>query len=212
TSTQASQIAEIAAEGPGQHGGESKFDRIRNVGEETNVHEQLGKLTDATGGILTKNSNDLGPAFARIIDDSRNFYTLVYQPSNKEADGTFRKIRVSLSGEGHQLRYRPGYWAVPRGEAVAMTPAQAQLYTGFARGVLKSSFAPAVQANLALAADGQYYVPISVLVPANKLPDEKAADSKQRDLMLVAFVSDLNGRILSTYEHHWDLQGSRKDL
>jgi len=48
----------------------------------------------------------------------------------RKSDGKFHTIKVELPQQhSYQLRYRKGYWAIPRGQAVAMSPAAAQLYS-----------------------------------------------------------------------------------
>jgi hypothetical protein len=131
---------------------------------------QLEWLADTTGGFMVKRTNDLLPAFTKVLDDGRDYYMLAYQPAKKEFDGKFHSIKVELNEHGHQLRYRKGYWAVPRGQAVAMSPAAAQLIAGFQSGSLKASSVPEVRADLLLAPDGHYSAPVSLSFPANRIP------------------------------------------
>jgi len=53
--------------------------------------EQLA--TDA-GGKAFFNTNDLSLATKRAIADGAHFYTIIYSPTNKKMDGTFRRIEV----------------------------------------------------------------------------------------------------------------------
>ena len=99
-------------------------------------YDDLGQVASATGGFLMKNQNDLLWALGRIDRDLREFYTLVYQPTNKTYDGSFRKIKVELLKPGYHVRHRQGYWAIPPGQEMMMTPAAAQLLAGIAAGNL----------------------------------------------------------------------------
>lgn len=207
--TAESQMAQIALEGAGSRGGQSKFDRIRSVGDQSR-NEQLERLAYTTGGLMVKNTNDLLPAFTRVLDDARDFYTLVYEPANKNFDGRFRKIKVETRAHGVNLRYRQGYWAIQRTQAVAMTPSAAQLISGLQSGSVKATLAPGVRAELLLAPDGHYSVPVSVSLPGAKIPLEREGDSSGATLELVLVARDADGKIVAVYQRDWRLQLDKK--
>ena len=75
-------------------------------------HSGLGELTDDTGGMLIKNTNDLSAGFRRVDDDMRNYYVLTYVPSNDLFDGKFRNIKVNVKRSGADVSSRKGYYAV----------------------------------------------------------------------------------------------------
>jgi VWFA-related protein len=64
-----------------------------------------------TGGFVIRNQNDLGAGLARVERDSRSYYLLGYTPTNRSADGKFRKISVKVAREGVTVRARRGYYA-----------------------------------------------------------------------------------------------------
>ncbi|GAC1701078.1 MAG: hypothetical protein NVS9B4_03740 [Candidatus Acidiferrum sp.] len=212
TDTIASQIAAAGAPGAnvGQHGGETKFDRIKAVGN-LSRGDQLEWLADTTGGFMVKRTNDLLPAFNKVMDDARDYYTLSYLPEKKEFDGKFRSVKVEISQHSYQLRYRKGYWAVPRGQAVAMSPAAAQLIAGFQNGSLKSSSTPEVQAHLLLAPSGEYSIPVSVSIPGNRIPLEKEGDGYKAQMNLVLVSRDARENLLSVSQRDWSIPFKNKD-
>src|SRR5262249_55486628 len=159
TNNEISQMVSVANEtAPGvgsQSGGLSKFDKIKTIGETTR-NEQLEYLADVTGGMFVHNMNDLGPAFAKVVDDAQNFYSLSYRPTNGDFDGKFRKIKVDLARKGYDVRYRKGYWAIPRGQAVAMTPAAAQMISTVRDRGFKSPFSLDIYGNVLMAPDAHF--------------------------------------------------------
>jgi VWFA-related protein len=72
----------------------------------------LYTLAADTGGALFSDSNDFAPFFKQVEDDSTGYYLLAYEPSNRELDGTYRKISVKLVGvPGGRVTFRAGYFA-----------------------------------------------------------------------------------------------------
>jgi VWFA-related protein len=202
--------AAAANENANTHGGESKFDRMRTIGNLTRG-DQLEWLADTTGGFVVNRTNDLIYAFNRVMDDARNYYTLSYLPEKKEIDGKFHAVKVETSQGSYQLRYRKGYWAIPRGQAVATSPAAAQLIAGFQNGSLKSSSSPDVHANLLLAPSGEYFVPVSVSIPGNRIPLEKEGDGYKARMTLVLVARDSRGSLLSVTQRDWNVRFSNKE-
>jgi len=67
-----------------------------------------------TGGLVLKNQNDLAAGLARIGREARSYYLVGYTPSNRAADGKFRKIEVKVARDDVRVRARRGYFAPGR--------------------------------------------------------------------------------------------------
>lgn len=217
--TLTSQMISIASQGPaavGQSHGVTKFDTMRSLGQDTR-NQQLEWLANLTGGLMVKNRNDLGPAFARAVDDARDFYSISYQPANKELDGKFRKIKLEVAERGYRLRYRQGYWAIPHAQAVAMSPAAVQMLAGVSSKTYWPAFQPELYANLLLAPDGKFVVPVSVSFPGEKVRLEAVEQPDTGKLLLsssvllVLVARDAEGAILATRQRQWPIQIEKKD-
>ena len=74
--------------------------------------ETMQSLADATGGRIFINTNDIGGAVRRALDDSLYTYTLGYYPDHDQWDGKFREIKVKVHRAGVEVRNRSGYLAV----------------------------------------------------------------------------------------------------
>ncbi|MEQ1352417.1 MAG: VWA domain-containing protein [Candidatus Acidiferrum sp.] len=212
TDTMAARIAEAGAPGAnvGQHSGETKFDRIKSVGN-ISRGDQLEWLADTTGGFMVKRSNDLVPAFNKVLDDARDYYTLAYVPKKSEFDGKFHSIKVELAQRGNQLRYRKGYWAVPRGAALAMSPSAAQLIAGLQNGSLKSASTLEVQAQILLTPDGHYSAPVAVSVAGKKIPMDKIGEDLKATMTLILVARDSQGALTGVSQRAWNVQFPAKD-
>jgi VWFA-related protein len=72
----------------------------------------MRELADRTGGRAAVNTNDLGGAVRRAIDDARVTYTIGYYPSDETQDGKFRDIKIKVNRPHLDVRYRKGYFAL----------------------------------------------------------------------------------------------------
>ena len=77
----------------------------------------MKELADRTGGRAAYNTNDLGGAVRRAIDDARVTYTIGYYPTEEMQDGRFREIKVKVNRPGVDVRYRKGYFALKPSDA-----------------------------------------------------------------------------------------------
>ncbi len=97
----------------------------------------LDAITQATGGqaYYPKQLDEVQKIALQVAHDIRNQYIIAYSPSNQALDGSYRQIRVSVSGPNRPVvRTRTGYYATPEpsrrpasagGPASSVTPASA---------------------------------------------------------------------------------------
>jgi Ca-activated chloride channel homolog len=85
-----------------------------------NVDEgSLRKISEKTGGraYFPSNERDLRDAFAQIQRDLREQYLVAYSPSNKNRDGSYRRVEIQVINpslrQELKLNYRPGYFSKP---------------------------------------------------------------------------------------------------
>jgi VWFA-related protein len=91
--------------------------RIEDVGptleEQQEMRARLAGIAAECGGFAITGTDDLAEALERLVTESSRYYLLGYQPTNRVADGTYRRIRVAVRRSGVQVRARPGYVALP---------------------------------------------------------------------------------------------------
>jgi VWFA-related protein len=78
--------------------------------------DTLRELAEQTGGLASVNTNDVRPAFERIVDANSRYYLLGYYPPNHPRNGRFHKIEVRVKRPGVRVEARRGY-ASPRGRS-----------------------------------------------------------------------------------------------
>lgn len=175
-------------------GGFTQFDYLHQVGIDVE-YDELGTIAEKTGGKLIKQRNDLLPELARIDRDLRDYYTLTYQPSDIQYDGSFHKIRVTLERHGCDVRHRSGYWALPPGEERMVTPAAAQLLALASGGKLAQVVTPKLNAALLSNLNGDWRVPVSVWLPGSLAWLSKANGGYDSWITLVLTARDRRGKL-----------------
>jgi VWFA-related protein len=205
-------VEALFVDGPGAVAlGQDKFDWALTL--PSDVHSDLGAMAHSTGGFLVSDSNDLLKAIESVEQDGSEFYTLVYHPSNRNYNGAFRPIKVTLNNSSFRMRYRQGYFAIPPGRDVMMTPAAAQLLSALETGSRKPSFAPQVNAALVSSRDGRFAVPVAVSMPGNLVHFEREKDKKDQyvaGVTLLLIASDTQGQMVTMFERYADLRFSGK--
>jgi VWFA-related protein len=80
--------------------------------EREESRETLQRLSHDTGGLLVRETNDLGAGLGRMLADNEGFYLVAYEPANAKRDGRFRKIELRLPRHPDlTVRTRAGYLA-----------------------------------------------------------------------------------------------------
>lgn len=88
----------------------------------------MEQLAGDTGGKAYFNTNDLNAATQKAIADGAHYYTLVYTPTNKKMDGSYRKIEVKVPEGKYRLAYRHGYNAADVLTAIENRPSENPLH------------------------------------------------------------------------------------
>jgi len=98
----------------------------------------MEQLAADTGGKAFYNTNDLNAAMMHAIENGAHYYTLVYTPTNKKMDGSYRRIEVKTTAGKYNLAYRRGYNADDSLTADAKTEAD-PLHALMMRGMPSST-------------------------------------------------------------------------
>jgi hypothetical protein len=85
----------------------------------------FGVFVNETGGKLFYNRNDINTEIKQSEELGSEYYTLTYQPTAGNADGKFRRIRVTLSDPNLRAMTKAGYFAPDK--AAAAGPRQQRM-------------------------------------------------------------------------------------
>jgi VWFA-related protein len=75
--------------------------------------DTMSELAVRTGGRVFHNTNNIGGAIGKAMDDGRVTYSLAYYPANQKWDSKFRRLKVDVGRPGVDVRHRSGYLALP---------------------------------------------------------------------------------------------------
>jgi len=75
----------------------------------------LESVATESGGAMIRSRNDIDLAIADAARDGSSYYTLSYYPTDRNWDGKFRKIRITVERQELQARTQRGYYAFADG-------------------------------------------------------------------------------------------------
>jgi VWFA-related protein len=77
-----------------------------------NTMDNYRSLGDMTGGRAIVANNDFAPGIRQIFLENSSYYLMAYQSTNDVADGTFRRLSVTIKDRPDlEVRTRRSYWA-----------------------------------------------------------------------------------------------------
>ncbi len=175
--------------------GESVFDRVLEVGRDVK-ESALRYISNATGGALIRNTNDLSLGLARVDEEEHSYYLLSYRPGSASNDGKFHEIRVEVRQPGLSVRARSGYYAIPA-EFDFLTPEE--------YAVVALARAPSTRLPLFIRTAGfrgeqsRYRVPVILEIPAGALKFEKVGNGNVTRLHVVGIVRDSRNNLVARF-------------
>ena len=71
----------------------------------------MDQIAADTGGKAFYNTNGITDAIHAAVEQGSEYYMLSYTPANRNYDGKFRRLKVTMAEKGYHLAYRRGYYA-----------------------------------------------------------------------------------------------------
>lgn len=88
--------------------GDTRFqsrEPVRGSGQES-----LARIAGISGGRLFKGTNDIEAALNEVLEMSRHYYLLAFEPQGSKGPGHFHRLRVRVKGKGRDASHRSGYF------------------------------------------------------------------------------------------------------
>ena len=171
-----------------------------------NTDQNMQELTDGTGGFAVFDTNEIGKAMFRVMQDVRTHYEISYTPVTNVYDGHFRKIQVLVDNTKLTVQSREGYFAMPDLDGQPMRPFEVR-----ALGVLDSKPAPhtfdfrTAALRYRPAGEGYRYEIAFELATANITPRMDAERHLARlHASFLALIKDASGQVVEKVSHEID--------
>lgn len=136
--------------------------------------DTLWTLAADTGGKALLDSNDLARGITQAQRAITSYYILGYYPTNPNADGKFRKIKITLTnGQSATLDYRQGYYAGKDYSKFNNADKERQLEDALLQPDPVTDVTIAMEIGYFQLNRAEYFVPIAVKIPARELGNSR---------------------------------------
>ena len=161
----------------------------------------LGTLAGETGGYLVADTNDFRRPARRILAQIYSYYELSYRPTNRDFDGTYRKIEIRVARKKAVVQSRDGYFAIPAKYAEGYSPFEVPLLLAMDRRPAPEAFGfRAAALRFEPENNGARYV-VDVEIPLANLtlePEQNGALSGG-GLTLVSVIRNARGGVVRKF-------------
>jgi len=160
--------------------------------------DTLAQFAADTGGRFIKDANDLSAGLTEVLDASRHFYVLAFEPSDpgKKLD-RLRKLKVRVKRDGLEVSHRRGYVLPDPKRAAPLAAGQLQAAEAITKGLSGGPIGLSALAVPYRDAKGRPALPVVLEVDGRTLL--AAGASKQLQLEIYGYALDGAGRILDAF-------------
>jgi len=156
--------------------------------------DTLYSIAKDTGGTALFNYNDLALGIRRAAAAVKSYYILGYYTTRSEKDGRFRRVKVSVKGHpSATLTYREGYFGEKTFAKFNGADKERQLEDALMLGDPITEIAMAMEVNYFQLNRSEYFVPISVRLPAEELTFDRDGHASRTEIDLIGEVKDERG-------------------
>jgi VWFA-related protein len=156
--------------------------------------DTLYALAGDTGGKAFLDNNDLSGGIKQAQDAISDYYLIGYYTTNTDANGKFRRIRISLNGvQDAKLDYRQGYYADKVFSKFNDVDRERQLEDALMLEDPITDLTIAMEIDYFQLNRAEYFVPIVVKIPGRELALAKRGGAEHTLIDFVGEIKDLIG-------------------
>lgn len=169
-------------------------------------------LSEETGGLFLKDTNDLAGALRKAADDSDSYYLIGYHPEAATFEGEhgsvkFHKIEVKVKGAGLHVRTRDGFFGEPGAAPANDHSREAEIARALQSPYTPGAIHPRVTAVFSSAPKAGSMINALLYVNRGELKWSNEPDgSHKASLDVVAAAFDENGLSLAPMDTTYSLQ------
>ena len=157
----------------------------------------LNELAGRSGGRFVREANDLAAGLREVLDTSRYFYVLAFEPAEvKKKAGELRKLKVKVRRPGLSVSHRAGYTMIPDPKTVTAPTAQLQAAEAIAKGISGGAIRLSALAVPYRGPQGEVSLPVLLEIDGESL---LAGAGKTLSLQIYGYALDASGRIQDAF-------------
>jgi len=168
-------------------------ERALRAGPYTGGRETLAQIALGSGGRFVKDANDIAKGLGEILDATRHYYVLAFEPTDAGKRDKPRKLDVRVRGDGLTVSHRSRYLlADPARQSDPLTR-QIQLAETVAKGLSGGPIALRAVAVPYRTPAGETLLSVALEVDAEALLASRS--TSRLDLEIYGYAFDPDGRI-----------------
>jgi hypothetical protein len=153
--------------------------------------DTLFALAKDTGGTAMFDYNDLSLGIVNAARSIGSYYIIGYYTTNTAEDGTFRRVRVALTGtRSGDLTYRQGYYADKAFARFTEADKERQLEEALLLDDPITDIPIAMEVNYFQLNRAEYFVPVAVKIPGSELALARRRGALRTTIDFIGEVKD----------------------
>jgi VWFA-related protein len=160
--------------------------------EPTSGRDTLALLANNTGGRFVHDANDLVAGLREVLDATRYYYVLAFEPADDRVTGKLRKLTVDVKGKGLSVSHRAGYVLPDPAHARDSASWRVQAAETIAKGLTGGALVLRAVAVPYRNENGDTRLPVVLQIDGRSL---SAAGGRELKLQIYGYALDGAGRI-----------------
>ena len=163
------------------------------------------ELSEKTGGFAIVETNEIGKAMGRVMEDVRTHYEITYVPTSTNFDGHFRQIAVKVSNPKLTIQSRDGYFALPDLDGKPLQPFEVEALRGLNAKPLPKAFQFRMAALRFQPMAGGFQHEIVFSLPISQITPSNLETAKVRlHATFLALIKDSGGQVVEKVSREID--------
>ena len=169
--------------------------------------DALFSLAKDTGGTVTFDNNDLSEGIRRAAQSVTSYYMLGYYSTRTEADGKFRRVKVSLTGDRDvEITFRQGYYGDKTFAKLSGVERERQLEEALMLENPITEIPIAMEVNYFQLNRAEYFVPVAVKIPGSELALARRRGAQRTLIDFIGEVKDDFGVTIQNVRDKLDIK------
>ena len=173
--------------------------------------DTLYSLAKDTGGTAMFDYNDLSLGIVRAAQAVSDYYILGYYSTHTDADGKFRRVRITLNGGlAAELAHRQGYYADKAFGRFTDADKERQLEDALMLDNPVTDITIAMEVNYFQLNRAEYFVPVAVKIPGSELELARRRGAARTLIDFIGEVKDNYGYTIQNVRDRLDIEMSKE--